>query len=76
MIIKMVKLEPQNRWIHRGYAKHLWLYVDTDKKQFQTCVSSYQYTPQDVIRVQAKEDITEYVKFLKASGFTESEVIL
>ena len=34
MIIKMVKLEPQNRWMHRGYANNLWLYADTDKKVY------------------------------------------
>jgi hypothetical protein len=67
----MVKLEPQNKWIHRGYANHLWLYVDTEGKQFETCVSSYQYIPQDVIRVQAKEDITEYIEYLKRIGFQE-----
>lgn len=58
---------------HRGYAKNYNLYVDYDKKMYDTRTTPfYWYDGREHIETAKKSDILEYEKMLKNNWFIET----
>ena len=59
-------------WQSRGYAKNYNLIVYIDNKAYKVYTNPfYNYRYSEDIEVKRKSDITEYIEYLKANGFTE-----
>lgn len=62
-------------WQKRGYAKHIHLIIDYDKKVYRK-VENYMlpdFTAYNHIEVKRKSDIEEYIQYLDFMGFKETD---
>lgn len=59
-------------WVKRGYALNFNIVVDFDRKMFKVFENSYYgYTNIDSIEVVRKQDLKDYICYLKMKGFEE-----
>ena len=62
----------ETNWHNRGYAKNYNLIVYAEDKTYKVYTNSfYGYRHPEDIEVKRKSDITDYIEYLKANGFTE-----